>query len=115
MSCLCCFTLAVFLADLLDRFSLQILCLNDKTLFSLANANNSASFKRKMVLKSQFLLISQRTNKLVNEAANDSAQVSGQDCKQPPALGTNQIAGLKNSAYSLTKKNLNKDIFWNHM
>ena len=32
----------------------------------------------------------QTTNKLVNEAANDSARVSGQDRKIPPALGTNQ-------------------------
>ena len=37
---------------------------------------------------------SQTTNKLVNEAANDSARVSGQDRKKPPALGTNQIAGF---------------------
>jgi len=37
---------------------------------------------------------SQTTNKLVNEAANDSAQVSWQDRKIPPALGTNQIAGF---------------------
>ena len=36
----------------------------------------------------------QTTNKLVNEAANDSARVSGQDRKIPPALGTNQIAGF---------------------
>ena len=45
------------------------------------------------------------TNKLVNEAANDSARVSGQDRKKPrendsllkklPALGTNQIAGFR--------------------
>ena len=34
------------------------------------------------------------TNKLVNEPANDSARVSGQDRKIPPALGTNQIAGF---------------------
>ena len=34
------------------------------------------------------------SNKLVNEAANDSARVSGQDRKIPPALGTNQIAGF---------------------
>ena len=34
---------------------------------------------------------SQTTNKLVNEAANESARVSGQDRKIPPALGTNQI------------------------
>ena len=37
---------------------------------------------------------SQTTNKLVNEATNDSAQVSGQDHKIPPALLTNQIAGF---------------------
>ena len=37
---------------------------------------------------------SQTTNKLVNEAANDSRRVSGQDCKKPPALGTNQIEGF---------------------
>ena len=36
----------------------------------------------------------QTTQKLVNEAANDSARVSGQDRKIPPALGTNQIAGF---------------------
>ena len=37
---------------------------------------------------------SQTTNKLVNDAANDSARVSEQDRKIPPALGTNQIAGF---------------------
>ena len=30
----------------------------------------------------------------MNEAANDSARVSGQDRKKPSALGTNQIAGF---------------------
>ena len=37
---------------------------------------------------------SQTTNKNVNEAANDSAQVSGQEGKMPPALRTNRIAGF---------------------
>ena len=37
---------------------------------------------------------SKTTNKLVNEAANESARVSGQDRKKPPALGTNQIASF---------------------
>ena len=51
------------------------------------------------VLKEKWLKItgfahSQTTNKLVNEAANDSARVSGQDRKILPALGTNQIAGF---------------------
>ena len=63
----------------LPWFSLQICCLNNKTHFSLANANNSASFKRKMVKNLWFCSF---TNKLVNEAANDSAQVSGQDRKK---------------------------------
>ena len=34
------------------------------------------------------------TNKNVNEAANDSAQVSGQERKMPRALRTNRIAGF---------------------
>ena len=64
-------------------------CLNNKIYFSLANA----------ILKEKWLKItgfthSQTTNKLLNKAANDSARVSGQDRKKPPALGTNQIAGF---------------------
>ena len=74
-------------------FSLQMFCLNNKIHFSLANANNSASFKRKMVLNHRFCSFT-TTNKLVNEAANDSARVSGQDRKKLPALGTNQIWGF---------------------
>ena len=51
------------------------------------------------VLKEKWLKItgfahSQTTNKLVNEAANDSDRVSRQDREKPPALGTNQIAGF---------------------
>ena len=37
---------------------------------------------------------SQTTNKLVNEAANDSARVSRQESKILPALGTNQTTGF---------------------
>ena len=46
-----------------------------------------------MILKESFYNYSQTTNKLVNETADDSARVSGQDRKIPPALGTNEIAG----------------------
>ena len=50
------------------------------------------------VLKEKWLEIdgfcSFENNKLVNEAANDSARVSGQDRKIPPALGTNHIPGF---------------------
>ena len=69
-------------------------CLNNKVHFSLAKANSSASFKRKMVLNHRFFSFT-TTNKLVNEAANDPARVSRQDRKKLPALGTNQIAGFR--------------------
>ena len=65
------------------------------------------------VLKEKWLKItgfahSQTTNKLVNKAANDSARVSGQDCKKPRALGTNQISGFGGfrPLASLEKNNL---------
>ena len=47
-----------------------------------------------VIVKMTVFAHSQTTNKLVNKAANDSARVSGQDRKIPPALGTNQIAGF---------------------
>ena len=47
-----------------------------------------------MVLDHRFCSFT-TTNKLVNEAANDSALVRGQDRKKLPALGTNQIAGFR--------------------
>ena len=49
---------------------------------------------REKGLKMTVFAHSQTTNKLVNEAANDSARVSGQERKIPPALGTSQIAGF---------------------
>ena len=74
-----CFTLVVFLADLLDS-TLQIFSLKNKI--------------HKIWLKITGSAHSQTTNKLVNKAADDSARVSVQDRKKPPALGTNQIAGF---------------------
>ena len=53
---------------------------------------------------------SHTTNKLVHEAANDSSQVSGQDRKIPPALGTNQIAGF-GGFHPLASLETNKDIY----
>ena len=49
---------------------------------------------------------SQTTNKLVNEAVNDSGRVSGQDRKIPPTLRTNQIArfgGFRSQAWKKIK------------
>ena len=68
------------------------------------------------VLKEKWLKItgfahSQTTNKLVNKAANDSARVSGQDRKKPPALGTNQIAGFGGFRPLATLENNNIAVF----
>ena len=74
-------------------FSLQMFCLNNKIHFSLANANNSASFKRKMVKNHRFCSFT--NNKQTCEwSCQRFRQVSGQDRKIPLALGTNQIAGF---------------------
>ena len=67
------------------------------------------------VLKGKWLKItgfshSQTTNKLVNETANDSARVSGQDRKKPPALGTNQIAGFGGFRPLASLKKINTSI-----
>ena len=43
---------------------------------------------------------SQTTKKLVNEAANDSARVSGQDRKIPHSLGPIRLPDLEDSARS---------------
>ena len=53
-----------------------------------------AQFLKEKWLKITGFAHSQTKNKLVNEAANDSARVSGQDRKKPPTLGNNQIAGF---------------------
>ena len=57
----------------------------------------------------------QTTNKRMNVAANDSARVSGQDRKIPPALGTNQIAGfggfLPLTSLEKKKKHLLDDVY----
>ena len=63
--------------------------------FSLVNVNNSARLKEKWLKNHGFCSFKNKEKKLVNEAANDSARVSGQDRKKSPALGTNQIAGFK--------------------
>ena len=57
------------------------------------------------VLKEKWLKItsfahSQTTNKLVNEAANDSARVSGQDRKNRPLSEPIRLQDLEDSACS---------------
>ena len=50
--------------------------------------------KEKWLKNHGFCSFKNKEKKLVNEADNDSARISGQDRKKPPALGTNQIAGF---------------------
>ena len=57
-----------------------------------------------------FFAHSHTTNKLVNEAANDSSRISEQDRKIPPALGTNQIIGF-GGFHPLASLERNKDIY----
>ena len=57
-------------------------------------------------------MLIQTTNKLVNEAANDSARVSGQDRKIPPALAINQIAGF-GGFRPLASLEKNKEYYFN--
>ena len=74
-------------------FSLQMFCMNNKIHFSLANANNSASFKK--VKNRRFFTFTNHKQTCEWSCQKfDSARVSGQDRKKPPALGTNQIAGF---------------------
>ena len=50
--------------------------------FSLANVNNSARLKEKWLKNHGFCSFKNKERKLVNEAANDSTRVSGQDRKK---------------------------------
>ena len=65
----------------------------------------------KQPLKITVFAHSQTTNKLVNEAANDSTRVSGQDRKIPPTLGTNQIAGFEGFRPLASLEKIKCDIF----
>ena len=55
---------------------------------------------------------SQTTNKYVNEVANDSARVRGQDRKMPPALGTNETAGFGGFRSLARLEKIIVGIFW---
>ena len=58
---------------------------------------------------------SQTTNKLVNEAANNSTWVSGEDHKIPPVLGTNHTAGFGGFyPFASLKKNKQGIFLHNH-
>ena len=80
-------------------------CLDNQIHFSLANANNSASFKIKMVKITGFAR-SQTINKLVNKAANDSGRVSGQDRKNRPLSEPIKLQDLEDSSRSQAQKKI---------
>ena len=54
---------------------------------------------------------SQTTNKLVNEAANDSARVSGQDRKIPPLSEPIRLQDLEDAARSQAWKKIKRMLY----
>ena len=67
-------------------FSLQSFCLNNKIHFSLANASNRASWKRKMVEKSRVLLIHKQQTNLWMKLPTIPSGLAGKIVKYRPLL-----------------------------
>ena len=85
-------------------FSLQIFCLNNKIHFSLANANNSASFKRKMVWKWRFLLIHKQQTNLWMKLPTIPPGLAGKIVKNRPLSEPIRLQDLEDSARSQASK-----------
>ena len=81
-------------------FSLQIFCLNNKIHFSLANANNSVSFKRKMVWKWRFLLIHKQQTNLWMKLPTIPPGLAGKIVKYSPLSEPIRLQDLEDSARS---------------
>ena len=87
-------------------FSLQIFCLNNEIHFSLANANNSASFKRKMVWKWRFLLIHKQQTNLWMKLPTILPGLAGKIVKYRPLSEPIRLQDLEDSARSQTWKKI---------
>ena len=85
-------------------FSFQIFCLNNKLHFSLANANISASFKRKMVWKS-FTIHKQQTN-LWMKLPTIPPGLAGKIVKYRPLSEPIRLQDLEDSACSQAWKKI---------
>ena len=85
-------------------FLLQFFFLNNKIHFFLANANISASFKRKMVEKSWFLLIQKQETNLWMKLPTIRPGLAGKNVKKRPLSEPVRLQDSENSARSLTKK-----------
>ena len=91
-------------------FSLQIFCLNNKIHFSLANANNSASFKRKMVWKWRFLLIHKQQTNLWMKLPTIPPGLAGKIVKYRPLSEPIRLQDLEDSARSKAGRKINKRV-----
>ena len=98
------FTLAVFLAGLLN--TLQIFCPNNKIHLSLADDNNSTSFKRKMVWKGWFLLIHKQQTNLWMKQSMILAGLVGKIVKYHPLSERIRLQDLEDSARSQAWKKI---------
>ena len=92
-------------------FSLQIFCLNNKIHFSLANAKNSASFKRKIVGKWRFLLIHKQQTNLWMKLPTILPGLAGKIVKYRPLAEPIRLQDLEDSARSQAWKN-KEGYFW---
>ena len=84
-----------------------IFCLNNKIHFFLANANNSASFKRKMFWKSQFLLIRKQKKNLWMKLPTIPPGLVGKIVKYRPLSEPIRLQDLQDSAPSQAWKKVN--------
>ena len=79
-------------------FSLQIFWLNNNSHFSLANATNIASFKRKMVSKWRFLLIGKQQTNLWMNLPTIPLGLAGKIVKYHPPSEPIRLQDLEDSA-----------------
>ena len=94
----------------LTWFSLQIFCPNNKIQFSLATANNSASFKRKMVWKWRFLLIHKQQTNLWMKLPKILPGLAGKIVKYGPLSEPIRLQDLEHSSRSQAWKKITVNI-----
>ena len=92
-------------------FSLQIFCLNNEIHFSLANANNSASFKRKTVWKGRFLLIHKQPTNLWMKLPTIPLGLAGKIVNYRPLSEPIRLQDLEDSARSQAWKKIKRTYY----
>ena len=94
-------------------FSVQRFCLNNKIHFSIANAINSASFKRKMVWKWLFLLIEKQETDLWMKLPTIPPGLAGKIVKYRPLSEPIGLQDLEDCARSQAWKKTIPNMLFN--